>query len=440
MRKQTILPWLLLLAGGFGMLLTGCVAPTATSSTAQPIIGGTTVTTDPAVVLLVATIGRSGQAYCTAEIVSPHVVMTAAHCVDPSELGGTATFQVFLGADINGSMGNDQSLYLDVKETHFNSQFDGNQVENGNDVGVAILSAAAPVTPILMNRTALTNADVGQPLRLVGFGIDSGNDQQGSSAGTKRQVSTPLTSYDSLFIDFGTAQKGTCEGDSGGPAFMTINGQEVITGITSFGPQGCNGDSTDTRVDTISVPFIDPYIQANDPGYTPGSTTGTTGSTGSTTGSTGGTTGSTTGSSTGSTGGTTGSTTGSGTGSTGSSTGSTGGTTGSTTGSSTGSTGGSTGSTTGSSTGSTGGSTGSSTGGTTGTLSGCNPTAPNSCPANYECVVAAGVGECILAPKVTPQSKTTSDSGCSVGGHSSPAAPAFFFVFLGVLFVRRKFV
>jgi secreted trypsin-like serine protease len=438
---------LLLAAGGVGMLLTGCVAPAPTSSTAQPIIGGTTVTTDPAVVLLVATIGNSGQAYCTAEIVAPHVVMTAAHCVDPSELGGNATFQVFLGSDINGSEGSNQSLYLNVKETHFNSQFDGNNVTSGNDVGVVILSAAAPVTPILMNRTALTNADVGQPLRLVGYGIDSGNDQQGTSAGTKRQVSTPLTSYDNLFIDFGTASKGTCEGDSGGPAFMTINGTEVITGITSFGPQGCAGDSTDTRVDTISVPFIDPYIQANDPGYMPGSTTGTTGSTGGTTGSTtgsgtgstGGTTGSTTGSSTGSTGGTTGSTTGSGTGSTG-------GTTGSTTGSSTGSTGGTTGSstgstggTTGSSTGSTGGTTGSTTGGSTGGLSGCNPTAPNSCPANYECVVAAGVGECILAPKVT-QSKTTAANGCSVGGHGSPAAPAFFFVFLGVILLRRKFV
>ncbi len=428
MRKK-ILPWFLLVAGGCGMLLTGgCMGPAApTASTAQPIIGGQTTTTDPAVVLLVATIGNNGEAYCTAEIVSPHVLMTAAHCVDPTELGGTATFQIFTGSDINGSQGSDQSLYFNVSTTHFNPAFDGNQVENGNDVGVAILAQPITITPIPMNRTALVQADVGQPLRLVGYGIDDGNDQQGTSAGTKRVVSTPLTDYDDKLIDFGDASKGTCEGDSGGPAFMTIGGTEVIVGITSFGPQGCNGGSTDTRVDTISVPFVDMYVAQADPGWSSGSTTGgTTGSASTTGGTTGSTTGGTTGS--GSSTGTTGSTTGGGTGSTT-------GTTGSTTGGGTGSTNGTNGSSTGSGgTGSTGGSTGSA-------FSGCQPSVANSCPANYECVVANNIGECILAPSQQLQTKS-SDGGCSVGGHGSPAqgAPLFLFLVFGALLLRRKTV
>src|SRR3954467_12397609 len=106
---------------GLLLLAAGCVGQVPVATDEQPIIGGTNTTSDPAVVLLVATIGRSGQAYCTAEIVSPHVLMTAAHCVDPNELGGAATFQVFLGADIN-SQGNDQSLYLDVTTTSHDSQ------------------------------------------------------------------------------------------------------------------------------------------------------------------------------------------------------------------------------------------------------------------------------------------------------------------------------
>jgi secreted trypsin-like serine protease len=355
-----------------------------------PIIGGQTETGDPAVVLLVAQ-SNGGESFCTAEIVSPHVILTAAHCVDPATVGSGNSFQVFLGSDINGPQGSQANLYLDVSETHYDTTFDPNRLDSGHDVGVAILSTASTVTPIPMNRTALTQSMVGQPLRLVGYGISSGSDPSGQTAGTKRQVSTPLSDFDSLFIDFGTASKGTCEGDSGGPAFMTINGTEVIVGVTSFGPQGCDGGSTDTRVDTRAVPFIDPYIQMFDPGFS------TTGSGGTTTGGT--TTGGTT------TGGTTtgGTTTGS-----------------STTGSST----------TGSSTNGSSTSGGNTSGGNTGTCS-----ATKACPANYTCVMSGGVGECILTP--TPQSSSAPDSsGCSVGGHAAPTP--FFFIVFGFVFLRRS--
>jgi secreted trypsin-like serine protease len=267
------------------VLLAACEA-IPVGSTASAIIGGQTTTADPAVVLLVAS-GTQGQAFCTAEIVSPHVLMTAAHCVDPNEVGN-ATFSVFLGSDINGSQANQSNLWIDVSATHHDSSFDPQYLDNGHDVGVAILSQAAPVVPIAMNRTPLTQAMLGQPLRLVGYGISSGNDSTGQSAGIKRVVTTPLSDYDSKFIDFGTSTQGTCEGDSGGPAFLTINGAEVIVGITSFGPYGCQGGSTDTRVDTIGVPFVDGYIQQLDPAG--GATTGggTTAGGGTTTG--GGTT------------------------------------------------------------------------------------------------------------------------------------------------------
>src|SRR5262249_1536230 len=145
-----------------------------------------------------------------------------------------------------------------------------NELQNGNDVAVVILSQPATVTPLLMNTTALSTADVGMNVRLVGYGIDSGNDTQGTSAGTKRQVTTPPTRVDPRFTEVGTASKDTCEGDSGGPAFLTINGTEYIAGITSYGVQGCGGGSHDTRVDTVASEFVQPYINMYDPGYTPG--------------------------------------------------------------------------------------------------------------------------------------------------------------------------
>jgi len=390
------------------LLLAACTGVAPVGSDESPIIGGMTTTGDPAVVLLVAMTGQ-GEAYCTAEIVSPHVVMTAAHCVDPSEVGSGAQFQVFLGSDVNNSsQSSNMSLWLGVKETHYDTTFDPNTLDGGHDVGVVILSSAAPVTPIAMNHTALTQSMIGQPLRLVGYGIDNGGDQSGQSAGTKRVVSTPLSSYDSLFINFGDASSGTCEGDSGGPAFLTIGGAEVIAGITSFGPAGCQGGSTDTRVDTRGAPFIDPYIQMFDPGWMSGGTTG-----GGTTG--GGTTG----------GGTTGgATTGGGT------TG--GGTTGA------GTTGGATtgGGTTG------GGTTGGGTtgGGTTGNNNPGTCSATRACPANYTCVMTNGVGQCILAPHVSPTTGGNNASGgCSVGGHATPSPLLILFVvFLLVRSFKRQ--
>ncbi len=243
------------------LLAAGCLqSASAIDQREEPIIGGATTTADPGVVMLRETTGGNGYSLCTAEVVSPHVIMTAAHCVT-----GGGTFDIFIGNDMNGAEGNDATKWLAVSEAHYNPSFNEQQLDNGQDVAVAILTNATSIKPLPMNRTALTNTQVGQPVRIVGFGINSSSDTQGNSAGTKRVATTPLTSYDSLFVQFGNASQDTCEGDSGGPAFMTIGGTEVITGITSFGVTGCKGGATDTRVDTVSVKFVDPYIAKFDP-------------------------------------------------------------------------------------------------------------------------------------------------------------------------------
>jgi len=237
----------------------GCAGVPAPSEIASPIIGGTTDTGDPAVVLLVQ-MAQGGYSLCTAEVVSPHVVMTAAHCV----IGG-GSYQVFFGDDFNGSQGQDPSLFINVSETHYNQNFSEQNLSGGEDVAVAILSKTASVTPIPMNHTALDASNTSGTLRLVGFGVSSGSDPSGSSAGVKRQTNSSVTGYDSLFITFGSSTHNTCQGDSGGPAFLTIGGTEVIAGITSYGISGCGAGTHDTRVDTVAAAFVDPYITMFDP-------------------------------------------------------------------------------------------------------------------------------------------------------------------------------
>jgi MYXO-CTERM domain-containing protein len=208
---------------------------------------------------------QGGYSMCTAEIVSPHVVMTAAHCVEDSQV---SRFDVFLGHDLDDpAQSGDPSLWLKVSETHYDSKFNINDLENGHDIAVAILTKATTIPPLAINRTPLGQTNMGQMVRLVGYGVNNGWQQTGS--GKKRVVSTPLADYDQKFVVMGDSAHGTCQGDSGGPAFMTIAGKEVIVGVTSFGGWGCQDGGWDTRIDTMGAPFVDGWINKVDPN-TPG--------------------------------------------------------------------------------------------------------------------------------------------------------------------------
>jgi secreted trypsin-like serine protease len=251
------------------LLLAGCTS-VGVGSVSQPIVGGTNDTADPGVVLIIAQqTGSQSASLCTGEVVSPHVVMTAAHCVSPQTLGtGTFKFTIFLGDDINSSTQSVASNFVAAKETHYDMQFDANNLGNAHDVGVVIASTPLKPAPLAMNTTAMGTNNVGGTLRIVGYGISSGTDTTGMTAGIKRQTMVTINDVTPDFIDFGNSAHDTCEGDSGGPAFLTVGGQEVIAGITSFGIMGCAQGATDTRVDVYGVPFVTPYIQMFDNGMT----------------------------------------------------------------------------------------------------------------------------------------------------------------------------
>lgn len=254
------------------LLLAGCTLPSApVGSRASAIIGGTTDTSDPSVVLVYAQTGSQGGAICSGEVVSPHMVLTAAHCVDPAVLKTTsAMFAIFLGSNINDqAQANDNSNWLDVASTAFDSQFDVNSLQNGHDIGEVTTTTVIPRALLPIHQTPLSQNDVGKALRLVGFGISSGTDTAGSTAGTRRTVGTTVEGVGSNLLYYGDSQHNTCEGDSGGPAFMTINGVETIVGVTSFGDQTCAQGGADTDVADYYDSFIAPHIAAAEGTTTP---------------------------------------------------------------------------------------------------------------------------------------------------------------------------
>jgi uncharacterized membrane protein YgcG len=132
------------------------------------------------------------------------------------------------------------------------------------------------MAPLPYNRTALPQTMVGSPARIVGYGITDGSDTMGTTAGTRRTAPTTLAHLSDLFVGLQDGSHGICEGDSGGPAFMTLNGVETIVGVTSFGFTNCplTADAqalaegfeagNDTRIDTYAS-FIDPWVLQFDP-------------------------------------------------------------------------------------------------------------------------------------------------------------------------------
>lgn len=235
-------------------LATACLDDPARPTVAdseQALIGGEVDYGDEAVVFI-----NTAGILCTGTLISPSVVATAAHCVDQVSSDPNAT--VYFGSDGFGD-----GLRVGVTKTWVHPNWTGSA--GSFDVGVLLmLTSQNPDLAIPLNTSPLTE-HIGEPIRRVGFGIhESGSDEVD---GLKRQGTTVLHTVpagtDYFFA--GDDDLVTCNGDSGGPAFLTIDGVEYLAGIHSFGFGCIPPDNGDTRVDLYWESFLLPWVQANDP-------------------------------------------------------------------------------------------------------------------------------------------------------------------------------
>jgi hypothetical protein len=249
MRRAT---WVVLT--GFVVTACACEAPDAPESLQQPIVAGAPDTGDPAIMELLSNKGQLW-ARCTATLVTPRVLLTAAHCFVE-----TPGFRHLLFPRNDDTNFTEQDL-LPLQATAFDPGY--RAPRQGHDFGIVVLASPLPMRPMPINRAPVDRAQ-GKTIRYVGYGLVTGGNP--GSGGVKRNISAPIAQVTGTLIAVAAGAHGSCQGDSGGPMLLDDGHGEAIVGIASFVDKStCVGNSFYQRVDT-QLAWVDEQIAKYDPG------------------------------------------------------------------------------------------------------------------------------------------------------------------------------
>jgi MYXO-CTERM domain-containing protein len=224
------------------LMMAGCaVEPLATRSHA--IIGGDQSQANAyrATGALTAT----GRLRCTATLIAPDVVLTAAHCLDDPPFGYLG---FTLDADLTDGVGGIVKALIAHRHPDFHEDGDDlRDLSDRNDIGVVILEH--PILDVAIEPFDL-EAEVtsGSSLALCGYGRTEWTDV---TAGVKSDAVVLVDRMAKLELSTVSEDPQPCRGDSGGPLFAETPEGHVLTGLVSraYGMSNhCDTGSIITRV------------------------------------------------------------------------------------------------------------------------------------------------------------------------------------------------
>lgn len=244
----------------------------------QPIIGGTADDVSHATVALAP---QGSLAICSGTIIAKNgstgYVLTAAHCIqgDPHASGypnnPPPPIALVLQANDydNCFQGQGNPALCDAVYSVINVQvhpgFPTSLLPMNqtivDDFAIITFTGATAATPVVPPASS-DGLVVGENLELSGYGLTS---YPNGFTTQRHHVTLPLDQLFGLQLAFnqaGPPNQGSCNGDSGGPAYKLVGGQQQVVGVTSFGDQGCATIGVYGRVEAVFNDFIAPIIGA----------------------------------------------------------------------------------------------------------------------------------------------------------------------------------
>jgi len=219
---------------------------------------------------------------CSGTLITSNVFLTASHCTAfyTQELAPEG-YVAYVSLDQSipfGDLTSNKTTLLSVAHVVTNPNYNQSQSDSG-DIGALVLGrgvrgvtpATLPACGLLdqlvaqngMKTAVFTNVGYGVQNRVVGGSVPFFQDLNP----VPRMFS--FSSFNSLNGGYlrlsqnpSTGNGGTCFGDSGGPNFLTVDGQQLIVAITITGDSVCRSTNVDYRLDTTSAQAFLAYVNA----------------------------------------------------------------------------------------------------------------------------------------------------------------------------------